>query len=62
MALDIKNEKTQKLAQKLAKLTWESVTATGTEAVRERPLHGPRNGASDDPALCFKDFGTAGPH
>jgi antitoxin VapB len=36
MALNIKNEKTQKLAQELAKLTGESMTAAITEAVRER--------------------------
>jgi len=36
MALNIKNEKTQKLAQELAKLTGESMTAAVTEAVRER--------------------------
>jgi len=36
MALNIKNEQTQKLAKELAKLTGESVTAAITEAVRER--------------------------
>jgi antitoxin VapB len=36
MALNIKNEKTQKLARELAKLTGESMTAAITEAVRER--------------------------
>jgi len=36
MALNIKNEETQKLAQELAKLTGESMTAAITEAVRER--------------------------
>jgi antitoxin VapB len=36
MALNIKNEETQKLAQELAKLTGESMTAAVTEAVRER--------------------------
>jgi antitoxin VapB len=36
MALNIKNEETHKLAQELAKLTGESMTAAITEAVRER--------------------------
>jgi antitoxin VapB len=36
MALNIKNERTQKLARELAKLTGESMTAAITEAVRER--------------------------
>jgi antitoxin VapB len=36
MAINIKNEETQKLAHQLAKLTGESMTAAVTEAVRER--------------------------
>jgi antitoxin VapB len=36
MVLNIKNEETQKLAQELAKLTGESMTAAVTEAARER--------------------------
>ena len=36
MALNIKNEQTQQLAQELAELTGESMTAAVTEAVRER--------------------------
>jgi len=36
MALNIKNEETQKLAKELAKLTGESMTSAVTEAVRER--------------------------
>jgi antitoxin VapB len=36
MALNIKNDETHKLAQKLAKLTGESMTAAITEALRER--------------------------
>lgn len=36
MALNIKNEEAQKLAQELARLTGESMTAAVTEAVRER--------------------------
>lgn len=36
MALNIKNEQAQKLAQELAELTGESMTAAVTEAVRER--------------------------
>lgn len=36
MALNIKNDETQKLAQELAELTGETMTAAVTEAVRER--------------------------
>lgn len=36
MALNIKNGHTQQLAQELAELTGESMTAAVTEAVRER--------------------------
>jgi len=36
VALNIKNEETQALAQELAKLTGESMTTAVTEAVRER--------------------------
>ena len=36
MALNIKNERTQRLAKELAKLTGESMTAAVTGAVRER--------------------------
>ncbi len=36
MALNIKNDETQKLAHQLSKLTGESMTAAVTEAVRER--------------------------
>jgi antitoxin VapB len=36
MALNIKNDETQKLARELARLTGESMTAAITEAVRER--------------------------
>jgi len=36
MALNIKNEETQRLAHELSKLTGESMTAAVTEAVRER--------------------------
>jgi len=36
MALNIKNGRTQQLAQELAELTGESMTAAVTEAVRER--------------------------
>lgn len=36
MALNIKNERTQRLATELADLTGESMTAAVTEAVRER--------------------------
>jgi antitoxin VapB len=36
MAINIKNDETHKLAQKLAKLTGESMTAAITEALRER--------------------------
>jgi antitoxin VapB len=36
MSLNIKNEETQRLAQELAKLTGESLTAAVRESVRER--------------------------
>ena len=36
MALNIKNDQAQKLAQELADLTGESMTAAVTEALRER--------------------------
>ena len=36
MSLNIKNEETHRLAQELADLTGESMTAAVTEAVRER--------------------------
>jgi antitoxin VapB len=36
MGLNIKNEETHRLAQELADLTGESMTAAVTEAVRER--------------------------
>jgi antitoxin VapB len=36
MGLNIKNEETHRLAEQLAKLTGESMTAAVTEAVRER--------------------------
>ncbi|HXX15295.1 MAG TPA: type II toxin-antitoxin system VapB family antitoxin [Candidatus Eremiobacteraceae bacterium] len=36
MAINIKNEETQRLAQELSKLTGESMTGAITEAVRER--------------------------
>jgi len=36
MALNIKNQETQRLAKELARLTGESMTAAITEAVRER--------------------------
>jgi antitoxin VapB len=36
MAMNIKNDETQKLARKLSDLTGESLTAAITQAVRER--------------------------
>ncbi len=36
MGLNIKNEETHRLAQELARLTGESITAAVTEALRER--------------------------
>jgi len=36
MAMNIKNEETQKLAHELSELTGESLTSAVTEAVRER--------------------------
>jgi antitoxin VapB len=39
MAMNIKNNETQKLARKLSDLTGESLTGAITEAVRERLEH-----------------------
>lgn len=36
MSLNIKNEKTHQMAQELARLTGESMTAAVSEAIRER--------------------------
>jgi antitoxin VapB len=36
MSLNIKNEKTHEMAQELARLTGESMTAAVSEAIRER--------------------------
>jgi antitoxin VapB len=36
MSLNIKNEKTHRMAQELARLTGESMTAAVSEAIRER--------------------------
>src|SRR5260370_30623156 len=36
MSLNIKNEKTHRLAQELARATGESMTVAGSEAIRER--------------------------
>jgi antitoxin VapB len=47
MAINIKNDETHKLAQKLAKLTGESMTAAITQALRER-LERLRAGEGDD--------------
>jgi antitoxin VapB len=50
MGLNIKNEETHRLAQQLAKLTGESMTAAVTEAVRERldRVRRARNGSLAD--------------
>ncbi len=50
MGLNIKNEETHRLAQQLARLTGESMTAAVTEAVRERldRVRRARNGSLAD--------------
>jgi antitoxin VapB len=55
MSLNIKNEETHRLAQELARLTGESMTAAVTEAVRERLDRVRRERAAASP-----DFWTAG--
>lgn len=49
MAINIKNDETQKLTRELADLTGESVTAAVTVAVRERLERVRRNGAELTP-------------
>ena len=44
MSLNIKNEEAHRLAQQLAKVTGESMTAAVTEALRERLERVRRNG------------------
>jgi antitoxin VapB len=61
MAINIKNEEAQKLAQELARLTGESMTAAITEAVRERldRVRGERgNGLADRLLKIGKDCAT----
>jgi antitoxin VapB len=60
MSLNIKNEETHRLAEELAKLTGESMTAAVTEAVRERlgRLKRERDGSLADRLLAIgKDCG-----
>lgn len=47
MGLNIKNEKTQALAQELAALTGESLTTAVTEALRERIARLKRKGMAE---------------
>lgn len=47
MGLNIKNEETQALAQELAALTGESLTAAVTEALRERLARLKRKGMAE---------------
>ena len=47
MSLNIKNEEAHRLAQELARLTGENMTAAVTQAVRER-LDRVRRGRTDD--------------
>jgi antitoxin VapB len=56
MAINIKNDETHKLAQKLAKLTGESMTAAITEALRER-LERLRAEEGDDLAMRLVQIG-----
>lgn len=56
MAMNIKNEETQKLAKELARRTGESMTAAITEAVRER-LDRVRNEQGNDLADRLLEIG-----
>jgi len=47
MNLNIKNEETHRLAQELAQITGESMTAAVTEAVRERLARVKRKGMAE---------------
>jgi antitoxin VapB len=47
MSLNIKNEETHRLAQELAQITGESMTAAVTEAVRERLARVKRKGMAE---------------
>jgi antitoxin VapB len=53
MAMNIKNDETQKLVHELSELTGESLTTAVTEAVRERleRLHGTRGAGLADRLL-----------
>jgi antitoxin VapB len=47
MSLNIKNEETHRLAEELAQITGESLTAAVTEAVRERLTRVKRKGMAE---------------
>jgi len=47
MSLNIKNEETHRLAEELAQITGESMTAAVTEAVRERLARVKRKGMAE---------------
>jgi antitoxin VapB len=56
VAINIKNEKTEQLAKKLAKLTGESMTTAITEALRER-LDRVHNSQGGNPAAILLQIG-----
>ena len=56
MGLNIKNEETQKLAQRLVALTGESLTAAVTEALRERVDRLERKGMADRLMAIGRDY------
>ena len=61
MSLNIKNEEAHRLAQELAKLTGESMTAAVTEAVRERLERLRRNRRKDLAERIMKIAKECGP-
>jgi antitoxin VapB len=58
MSLNIKNEETYRLAQELAALTGESMTAAVTEAVRERLNRVKSKGMADRIMKIAKESGA----
>jgi antitoxin VapB len=56
MGLNIENEETQKLAQRLVALTGESLTAAVTEALRERVDRLERKGMADRLMAIGQDY------
>jgi antitoxin VapB len=60
MSLNIKNEKTHKLARELARLTGESMTTAVNEAIRERlerVRHNPKAGLAEKLMKIAKECG-----